>query len=85
MPVIFPVLLDKLVNEPEFGVTFPIALGDENVFPFKNEEFKFGITVLLATTKGAVPFDTVLIKVPESVRLVPVATPILGVIKVGLV
>jgi hypothetical protein len=81
---IFPVIV-IFVNVALDGVTLPIALGEENVFPFKNELFKFGITVVLETINGGVPVVIVLVMLPVTFRLVPVATPILGAIKVGLV
>jgi hypothetical protein len=41
----------------------PIAPGEANVAPFSEEAFRFGTLVVLATVKGAVPVDVVLVKV----------------------
>jgi len=55
-------LADMVVNAPLPGVVPPIAPGAANVAPFKSAAFRLGTTVVEETVKGAVPVETVLVK-----------------------
>jgi len=70
-----------------FVVTDPAVVADVAVAAFP-PILRFATGVVEATVKGAVPVATVEttvspVKLPEAARLVPVATPIFGVINVG--
>jgi hypothetical protein len=58
VPLTVP-LADNEVNAPVLGIELPIGPGDANVAPLREEAFKFGMLVLDATTRGAVPGETV--------------------------
>ena len=45
---------------------------------------RFATCVVLETTNGAVPVETVEVNCPDTLNDVPVAAPILGVISVGV-
>jgi hypothetical protein len=85
----FTLLLNEpVVKEPVLAEVEPIGPGLANVFPFNKLAFKLATTVLLVTTKGAVPEATVLVSVepetfPEAIKDVAEAAPKVGVIKVG--
>lgn len=46
--------------------------------------FRLATCVVEETTSGAVPVDTVEVSCPDTLKLVPVAAPITGVVRVGL-
>ena len=93
------IILEEAVNTPETPRVLervadvnaalladvpPITPGLANVAPPNKLAFRWVTTVLLLTTKGAVPSETVLINCPVTETLVPEATPRTGVTNVGL-
>jgi hypothetical protein len=71
------------VKAPVDAAPPPRAPGFANVFPFKLLAFRLGTFVVLETTRGDVPVETVDISCPVTDKLVPVAAPIFGVVSVG--
>jgi hypothetical protein len=67
------------------GVPLPMGPGAACVAPFRLDALRFGTFVVLDTTRGAVPVTTVDVNCPLTLRLVPVAAPIFGVVKTMLV
>ena len=61
-----------LVKAPDPAIVDPIAPGEAKVAPPSKLAFKLLTTVLLATTKGGVPEETVLVICPATVRLLRV-------------
>ena len=71
-------LVESVVKAPELAIVLPILPGETKVAPFRLDAFKLGTFVVLDTTKGAVPVETVEIctfalKFPTK-RLFPLAT-----------
>lgn len=74
LAVITPVAV-KVVNEPVLGVVDPIGPGEAKVAPLRLEAFKLATLVVLATTKGAVPVETVDVICPEADMVVNTPAP----------
>jgi hypothetical protein len=75
----------RLVKKPGCGVMLPIVPGLPHVKPAVPREVavRLATGVVLVTTSGAVPVETVEVSCPETEREVPVAAPITGVTRVG--
>ena len=65
-------VIESVVNLPVFAVVLPIADGIANVLPLSNDEFKFGILVVLAIENGAVPVVTLLVITPVTFNVLPI-------------
>jgi hypothetical protein len=79
------VVAESVVKAPVDAVPLPIGPGAANVAPLRDDAFRFGTLVVLVTTRGGVPIATVDVNCPVTLRLVPVAAPIDGVVSVILV
>lgn len=55
------VLAWSVVKTPLFGVVDPMVPGEAQSSPWRKLTFRFGTSVVLAITKGAVPVETVLV------------------------
>ena len=75
-------VLDKVVVFPE-EVTSPVKSALVVTVAAFPPMFKLATGVVEVTTSGAVPVATVEVNDPLKLRLVPVAAPITGVIRVG--
>jgi hypothetical protein len=74
LAVITPVAV-KVVNEPVLGVVEPIGPGEAKVAPLKLDAFRLATLVVLETTKGAVPVETVEVICPEAEMVVNTPAP----------
>jgi len=73
--MLIPVVARTVVNTPVDGVVLPIAPVAAKVAPLRDDAFKFGTLVVLATMSGAVPVATVDCKVRPCIKAGAIKLP----------